>query len=117
MEQLPTAQSASLLKHEKLIEKFGNFALGGFGVVILFGVTILIYTIIEKFLITGQTFICDSSDSVHYIRLFSLVFVFFNESFERKKSENQSGDLNELDQIKRIRRNFSKTKCSNPFRA
>ncbi|HLM60278.1 MAG TPA: zinc ribbon domain-containing protein, partial [Pyrinomonadaceae bacterium] len=53
MEQLPTAQSASLLKHEKLIEKFGNFALGGIGVVVLFGVTILIYTIIEKFLANG----------------------------------------------------------------
>ena len=33
IEQIPSAPSANLLKYEKNVERFGNFVLGGLGVV------------------------------------------------------------------------------------
>ncbi len=38
VEQMPSAQSANLLKQERILEKFGDFAWGGFGLVILIAV-------------------------------------------------------------------------------
>lgn len=98
LEQLPTAQSANLLKHEKLLEKFGNFALGGLGVVILFGVTILIYTIIEKFLVSGTNIYFAILLIAFIVFAFlSLVFVIFNESLKEKKAKVNPTIKNELD--------------------
>jgi len=97
VEQMPTAQSANLLRHEKAIERFGNFALGGLGVVILFGITILIYTIIEKFLLSG-TNIYFAFLLIAFITFafLSLVFVFFNESLKEKKAKINQTVKNEL---------------------
>lgn len=99
LEQLPTAQSANLLKHEKLIEKFGNFALGGFGVVVLFGVTILIYTIVKKFLVNGtDVYLAILLIAFITFALLSLIFVIFNESLKEKKAKINPVVKNELNE-------------------
>lgn len=97
LEQLPTAHSASLLKQKKTIERFGNFALGGLGVVVLLGVTILIYTIIEKYLVGGMS-IYTAVLLIGFILFasLSLIFVVFNESLKEKKAKINSKMTNEL---------------------
>lgn len=97
VEQIPTAESASLLRREKLIEKFGNFALGGLGVVVLFAVTILIYTLIEKFLVSGtNVYFAVLLIAFIIFALLSLVFVAFNESLKEKKAKLNPAVKNQL---------------------
>jgi len=101
IEQLPSAQSANLLKHGKTVERFGNFALGGLGVVILFGVTILIYTIIEKFLVSGtNVYFAILMVAFIIFAFLSLVFVIFNEILKEKKAKINPTMKNELDEKK-----------------
>ncbi|HEV8159790.1 MAG TPA: zinc ribbon domain-containing protein [Pyrinomonadaceae bacterium] len=101
IEQLPSAQSANLLKHGKTVERFGNFALGGLGVVILFGVTILIYTIIEKFLVSGtNVYFAILMVAFIIFAFLSLVFVIFNETLKEKKAKIKPTIKNELDEKK-----------------
>lgn len=87
-EQIPSAESARLLRREKLLERFGNFALGGLGVVVLLALTILIYTIIEKYLV-GGTNIYFAILTVGFIifAFLSLIFVIFNETLKEKKAK------------------------------
>jgi len=101
LEQMPTAQSANLLKNEKLIERFGSFALGGLGVVILFGITILIYTIIEKFLVSGtNVYFAVLLIAFIIFAFLSLIFVFFNETLKERKAKINPTIKNELDRKK-----------------
>jgi hypothetical protein len=96
-EQIPSAESASLSRREKLIERFGNFALGGLGVVILFAVTILIYTIVEKFLVSGTNVYFAVLPAAFIVFAFlSLIFVVFNESLKEKKAKINPAPNNEL---------------------
>jgi len=101
LEQLPTAQSANLLKHEKLIEKFGNFALGGLGVAVLFGVTILVYKVVEKFLVNGtNVYLAILLIAFIIFALLSLIFVIFNETLKEKKAKINPAISNELNEKK-----------------
>lgn len=97
LEQIPSAESASLLRRERLIERFGNFALGGLGVVILCGVTALIYTLVEKFLV-GGTNVYYAVFMIAFIifAFLSLIFVIFNESLKEKKAKINPTLKNEL---------------------
>jgi uncharacterized membrane protein YvbJ len=101
LEQIPSAESARLLRHEKTIERFGNFALGGFGVVLLCGVTALIYTLVEKFLVNG-TNVYYAVFMIAFIifALLSLVFVIFNETLKEKKAKINPALKNELTEKK-----------------
>ena len=101
LEQLPTAQSANLLKHEKLIERLGNFALGGLGVVVLFGATILIYTIVERFLVNGTNiYLAILLVAFIIFALLSLIFVIFNETLKEKKAKVNPAVNNGLEEKK-----------------
>ncbi|MDQ3799776.1 MAG: zinc ribbon domain-containing protein [Acidobacteriota bacterium] len=97
VEQIPSAESARLLRHEKLIEKFGNFALGGLGVVVLFAVTFLIYTIIEKYLVGGTNiyFVVLTIAFIVFAFL-SLIFVIFNETLKEKQAKINPAVENKL---------------------
>jgi hypothetical protein len=97
VEQIPSAESARLLRHDKLIEKFGNFALGGLGLVIFLAFTVFVYRIIEKYLIGGTNiyFVVLSIGFILFAFL-SLVFVYFNESLKEKKTKINSSLANEI---------------------
>jgi hypothetical protein len=98
LEQLPSAQTATLLRHEKFVEKFGNFALGGFGVAVLFGVIGIIYKIIEKFLLNGiDIFAAVMLIAFILFAFLSLIFVILNESLKEKKEKFNSDRNNEID--------------------
>ncbi|MCA1638066.1 MAG: zinc ribbon domain-containing protein, partial [Acidobacteria bacterium] len=88
IEQLPNAESASLLKQGQLVEKFGNFALGGLGIVLLTGVSTFIYIIFSKMILPGTNILAGILLIAFLIfALFSLIFVFFNESLKEKKAK------------------------------
>ena len=99
VEQFPSAQTANLRRREKLIEKFGNFALGGLGVVILFGVTIIIYKVIENFLIGGMNLYAAILLIGFILFAFlSLIFVFFNEGLKEKKAKLNNAMTSKLEE-------------------
>jgi uncharacterized membrane protein YvbJ len=86
--QLPSVQNANLLKKEKLVERFGYFALSGLGIVTLIAFTALLYTLVSKFIVTGTNIFAAILLITFMIFAFlSLVFVIFNESLKEKKAK------------------------------
>ncbi len=101
IEQMPSAQTANLLRHEKAIERFGNFALGGLGVVGLVAVTAGLYVLVTKFIITGTNiFAAVLLISFFAFAFLSLIFVVFNETLKEKKQKINSGLSTELTEPK-----------------
>ncbi len=96
VEQMPSAQTANLLKHEKLIERFGNFALGGLGVIGLIALTAGLYVLVTKLIITGTNiFAAILLISFFVFAILSLIFVVFNETLKEKKQKINSALGNE----------------------
>lgn len=86
--QIPSAESANLLKYERNVERFGNFALGGFGVVLAGGVGFGMWHLVTKFIISGTNIyaailLC----GFVLFALLSLIFVILNESIKEKKAK------------------------------
>jgi len=95
--QIPSAESAKLLRHEKAIERFGNFALGGLGMVGLIAFTAGLWVLVTKFIVTG-TNIWAAMLFISFIifALMSLIFVIFNESLKEKKAKLKLPAVNEI---------------------
>ncbi|HEX8399338.1 MAG TPA: zinc ribbon domain-containing protein [Pyrinomonadaceae bacterium] len=88
LEQLPTAESANLLKQTKLLEKYGNFAFGGFATVLLLGISILVFTIFNKMVLSGENVIFGLLLlSFIIFAVLTLTYVFLNESLKEKKAK------------------------------
>ncbi len=88
IEQIPNAQNANLLKQTQLIEKFGNVALGGFGIVLLAGLSTIIYFIFSRTILSGVNVLAGILLIAFLIfAILSLIFVFFNESLKEKKAK------------------------------
>ncbi|HEX8267050.1 MAG TPA: zinc ribbon domain-containing protein, partial [Pyrinomonadaceae bacterium] len=97
LEQLTTAESANLLKQTKLLEKYGNFAFGGFAAVFLLGISVLVFTILNKMVLSGGNVIFGLLLLAFIIfAVLTLVYVFLNESVKEKKSEAKPVFNNEL---------------------
>jgi uncharacterized membrane protein len=102
LEQIPSAESAKILRHEKFVEKFGAVALGGFGLVLATGIAAIIYTIVTRMIIgQGKVFFGVLLIAFLIFAFLSLVFVIFKEDLkERKQRSNpaarQEGRENEL---------------------
>lgn len=88
LEQLPTAGASSLMRREKQIERFGNFALGGFGLVLATAIGGLIYVVVTKMILTGtNVFFGILLIAFLVFAALSLAFVFLNESAKEKKGK------------------------------
>ena len=88
VEQMPNAQNPNLLKQTQQIEKFGNFALGGFGVVLLTAVGAIIYFIFSKMILSGANVLAGILIIAFLIfAVLSLIFVILNESAKEKKAK------------------------------
>lgn len=88
VEQLPSAQKASLLKNERAIDRFGQFALGGLGVVGLIGISAGIWILVRRVLLTGASPLATALLIAFIIfALLSLVFVILNEGMKEKKAK------------------------------
>ncbi len=88
LEQMPSAQTANILRHEKTVERFGNFALGGLGVVGLISVTAIIFYLVQKFIVSGTNiYVGLLLISFFIFAILSLVFVIFNEAVKEKRAK------------------------------
>jgi len=88
LEQMPSAESAKLLKRERNLEKFGSIAFGGFGVVLLSAVIAIIYLIFTKVILTGNS-IFGGILLIAFIifAALTLVYVVFNEDLKERKQK------------------------------
>lgn len=99
VEQLPTAERAGLLKQTKMIEKYGNFAFGGFVVVFALGILAVIYSIFSKMVLSGENIIFGLLLSLFIIfAVLTLIYVFLNESLKEKRVNAKPIFNNELEQ-------------------
>jgi hypothetical protein len=97
VEQLPSAEKASLLKNERAIDRFGQFALGGLGVVGLIGISAGIWILVTRVLATGTSPLAAALLIAFIVfALLSLVFVILNEGMKEKKAKINSNLAPEL---------------------
>jgi uncharacterized membrane protein YvbJ len=96
-EQTSITQNPKILNRNQLIEKFGSFALGSLGIVVLVAVGAIVYTILTKMILTGANVWAGILLIAFLIfAALSLVFVFLNESNKDKKTKLDSARINEL---------------------
>ena len=96
--QIPSAEKANLMRHEKWLERFGNFALGGLGGVALIAFTAGLWYFVSKFIVSGTniwTIVLFVAFAI--FGLLSLIFVIFNESLKEKKAKLKQSSANELE--------------------
>ncbi|MGQ0543217.1 MAG: zinc-ribbon domain-containing protein [Blastocatellia bacterium] len=98
LEQFPSAQRANLQRQERMLERLGQIAFGGFGVVILTAVGAIIYMIITKMILTGINFWSGILlVAFIFFAALSLAYVIFNESLGEKKKIMKSNIMPEID--------------------
>ncbi len=112
IEQMPSAQSANLLRHEKAVERFGNFALGGLGVVGAVGIFFLLRFLIQQIIIPGtNVFAVVLLVAFFVFAVLSLVFVILNETLKEKKAKANPMLTDELNEA----RDAGKLLADKPF--
>lgn len=97
LEQIPSAESAKLLKREKSLEKFGTIAFTGFGLVLLSGIGAIIYLIITKMILTGSS-VFGGILLVAFVIFAALLLVYvgLNEDLKERKQKANPLLKNEL---------------------
>jgi|GEM_PF-5172861 len=88
IEQFPNEASAGLRKQERLLEKFGNIAFGGFGIVILVAICAMIFVIFTKMILNGsQPFGGIMLTAFILFAVASVGYVLWNQILEDKRSK------------------------------
>lgn len=95
LSQIPSAESAELLKRQKSLEKFGSIAFGGFGVVLLIAVSAIIYLIFTKVILSGNS-VFGGILLIAFIvfAVLTLAYVVFNEDLKEKMQKTNPTLLN-----------------------
>ncbi len=97
LEQMPSAESAKLLKRQRNLEKFGNIAFGGFGLVLLTAICAIIYVIFTKLVLTGENIFAGILLIAFMIfAALTLAYVAFNEDLKERKQKMNPTLNNEL---------------------
>ena len=97
LEQIPSAESAELLKRQKNLEKFGNIVFGGFGVVILTAISAMIYFVFTKMILSGENIFAGILLIAFLVFAgLSLTYVAFNEDLKERKQKANPTLKNEL---------------------
>lgn len=97
LEQIPSAETAKLVKRERHLEKFGNFAFGGFGVVVATSVAALVYLIFTKMVLSGENVFAGILLMAFMIfSALTLAWVMFNEDLKERKQKRNPTLKNEL---------------------
>ena len=91
-------QSKGLQRQERRLEKFGQIAFGGFGIVLVVAVAGLIYTIVTKMVLVGdQPFVGLLLIAFMVFAVLALGYVVFNEDLKEKRKKVGRPLPNELD--------------------
>jgi hypothetical protein len=97
LEQIPSAEAGKLLKREKNLEKFGNFAFGGFAVVIFAAICAIIYWILSRMFLGGSSVFGGILMIAFLIFAgLTLTYVIFKEGLKEKKQKANPTLKNEL---------------------
>lgn len=98
LEQVPSAESAAILKKERALEKFGSVAFTGLGIAMLLGVMGLLYVILTKMVLAGSSPLAGALLMVVIVfATLTLAYVFMNESLKERKSKLSPELLKELE--------------------
>lgn len=97
LQQIPSAESAKLLKHEQRVKNFGNFAVGSFGLAVFAAICGIVYMILTKMVLSGLNF-WGGLLFIFFILSAGLLlaYVILNESINekwQKKSAVSPGDV------------------------
>lgn len=88
LEQIPSSENTGLIKRQRNLEKFGNIAFGGFGLVLLTAVGAIFYFIITKMILgDGNIFFGILLIAFLTFAVLSLVYVIFNEILKENKQK------------------------------
>lgn len=97
LEQMPSVESAKLLKRQRNLEKFGNIAFSGFGLVLLTGISGIIYVIFTRMILTGENIFAGILLIAFMIfAALTLAYVAFNEDLKERKQKMNPTLNNEL---------------------
>ena len=97
LEQLPSADTANLLKHERMLEKFGTVAWGGFGVVLFIAIGGIIYAVITAMILSGkQPWAGVLLVAFVVFAILSLAYVILSDELKEKKKNRNLLTKNEL---------------------
>jgi hypothetical protein len=95
--QIPSAESAELLRREKRLEKFGAVAWRGFGAIFLTAISALVYAIITGMILSGKNPLAGVLLSAFIIfSAMMLAYVYFHKELNEEKKQLRRGLRNEL---------------------
>ena len=88
LQQFPHGGNTNIRKQERMLERFGQIAFGGFGLVMLAGVAGIIYWIVTKTILTGESF-WGGILLIAFIvfAVLTLAYVILRESINEKKQK------------------------------
>jgi hypothetical protein len=88
LEQIPSAESANLIRKRRALEKFGGIAFTGFGLVVLAGILALLYAILVNMVLTGTQVAAGIALMLFIVfAALALTYVFLNETLKEKESK------------------------------
>ena len=99
--QIPSAESANLIRRERTLEKFGNIAFTGLGIILLIGVGSILYLIVTALILSGKQPFAGSLLAVFIIfAALTLGYIVFKEDLKEKKQKLNLRTQNELAESK-----------------
>ena len=100
-EQYPDSERYELTKREQRLERFGQFAFGGFGIVLLIAIGGLIYTIFTKMVLTGQQPLAGILLSAFIVfAALTLAYVVFAEDLKDKRKRGRAEAIGGPDELR-----------------
>lgn len=86
--QMPSAETANLLRREQMLEKFGTIAWSGFGIVLLIAIGGIIYAIVTEMILSGKNpYVGALMTAFIVFAALTLAYVVFNEDLKEKKQK------------------------------
>ena len=95
--QFPSAGTTDLLKRRQSLERFGKFAFGGFGIVLVLAVAGIIYAIVSGMILSGKNPLVGILLAAFLVfAALMLAYVFLKEDFKEKRTKLKQTEPNEL---------------------
>lgn len=98
LEQIPSAESAKLLKQQRNLERFGSVAFGGLVLVLVVGIQFLLFYIFAKLVLTGGNVVGGIILMAFIVfAALTLVYVFLTEELREKKQNAKAVLQNQVE--------------------
>lgn len=96
-DQLPSAESAELLRRERSLEKLGTVTFTGLGLLVLLGVGSAFYLIVTRLIFAGNVFAGIALMVFVVFAVLGVAYVYLNEDLKERKQKSKPGLKNELE--------------------